>query len=359
MHGLVIHAGEEGARLGLADLAEPTPDDADLLVDGIAVGVCGTDRSLLARGLRGGAPGDRLVLGHESLGRVRRAPSGSRFAPGDLVAGLVRRPDPHPCPNCAVGELDICLNGDFTERGIKGRDGYAAERYVLADRYAVAVSPRLGLAGVLVEPASIVAKAWERVDASSRRSGRALVLGAGPIGLLAALLGAQRGYEVHVVDQVGGGPKVRQVKALGAVYHEGAHDLGTALGGTGRGGFDAVVECTGELVAAAIAATGPGGVLCLVAGGHRGTDPTMELSVLSGRLTGGNRTITGVSSSGRGHFEAAHAALLHADPEWLHGLLTTTVPLERYAEAFHAEPDTIKSVILLAADPGPAGKGKS
>ncbi|WP_219417194.1 alcohol dehydrogenase catalytic domain-containing protein [Pseudonocardia nigra] len=350
MRGLTIHDCGGGARLGLADLAEPTPDDGDLLVDGIAVGVCGTDRSLLARGLRGAAPGDRLVLGHESLGRVRRARPGSRFAPGDLVTGLVRRPDPHPCANCAAGDLDICLNGDFTERGIKGCDGYAAERYVLAERYAVAVSPQLGLAGVLVEPASIVAKAWERVDGAVRRQpGRALVLGAGPIGLLAALLGTQRGYEVHVVDQVSGGPKVRQVRALGAVYHRGTDDLGTGVGGAG---FDAVIECTGELVAAAIAATAPGGALCLVAGGHGGAVPVVELASFSRGLTGGNRVITGVSSSGRGHFEAAHAALLHADGEWLRGLLTTVVPLDGYAETFDSGSDTIKSVILLNGDPG-------
>lgn len=344
MRGLIIESAEAGARLELAKLPEPVPEDGDLLVEGLALGVCGTDRSLLARGLRRSPAGQRMVVGHESLGRVVHAPSGSSFRPGDLVTGLVRRPDPEPCPNCANGDPDICLNGNFTERGIKASDGYGAERYLLGEDYAVAVNAQLGLTGVLFEPTSIVAKAWERLDAAARRpgDGRSLILGAGPIGLLAALLATQRGYETHVVDRVSGGPKVSRVRALGATYHRGTDGL------TGR--FDAIVECTGELVGEAIAAMAPGGALCLVAGGHRGSVPDIELSALSAAMTGGNRTITGISSSHRRHFEAGAAALSEADRDWLVGLLTTTTSLEDYAAAFESGPDTIKSVIRLTAD---------
>lgn len=345
MRGLTIRAGRDGGEIALEDVAEPVRGAGDLLVEGIALGVCGTDRSIAARGPhRTPAGRDRLVLGHESLGRVREAPAGSPFSAGDLVTGLVRRPDPVPCANCAGGNLDICLNGEYTERGIVGSDGYGAERYLLDAAYAIRVSPQLGLAGVLVEPTSIVAKAWERVDASARRpGGRALILGAGPIGLLAALLAQQRGYDVHVVDQVADGPKIEQTKALGATYHRGTEDL--------DGEFDAVVECSGELAAAAIRATARGGSLCFIAGGHRGTEAA-ELADVGRALTGGNRTFTGVVSSGREHFLAAHAALETADRSWLEGLLTAVVPLDRYAEALAGGPDVIKAVIRLGDTPG-------
>ena len=338
MRGLTIDVRRTG-HVELAEVAEPQPGAGELLVEGVALGVCGTDRWLVAGGPRR-TPQDRgwLILGHESLGRVAAAPAGSRFPVGDLVTGLVRRPDPEPCEACARGDLDICRNGRYTERGIVGSDGYGAQRYLLDERYAVAVDARLGLTGVLVEPTSIVAKAWERLDAAVRRpGGRALILGAGPIGLLAALLAQQRGYDVHVVDRVDGGPKIAQTVALGATYHRGVDGL--------TGDFDAVLECSGELGAAAIESTARGGALCFIAGGHRSRQ--IEPAAVGSALTGGNRTFSGVTSSGREHFEAAHAALLAADRGWLDGLLTAVVPLEKYATAFEGGPDTIKSVIRL------------
>ena len=102
--------------------------------------------------------------------------------------------------------------------------------------------PALGELGVLLEPTSVLAKAWDQVDRISQRAffsrARALVTGAGPIGLLACLLGVQRGYEVHVVDLATEGPKLDLVEALGAHYHPGeAADLDAEV--------DVVIECTG------------------------------------------------------------------------------------------------------------------
>jgi glucose 1-dehydrogenase len=92
----------------------------ELLVEGLALGVCGTDEEIVAGEYGWAAPGkERLVLGHESLGRVLQAAEGSGFAVGDLVVGVVRRPDPEPCPACARGEFDRCRNGRYTERGIR------------------------------------------------------------------------------------------------------------------------------------------------------------------------------------------------------------------------------------------------
>ena len=115
----------------------------------------------------------RLVLGHESLGRVLDPGPSSGLKKGDLVVGIVRRPDPVPCPNCAVGEWDMCRNGQYTERGIKEIHGFMSERWRIEPEYAIKVDPSLGILGVLLEPMTVIAKALEQVVAG----GPALLLG--------------------------------------------------------------------------------------------------------------------------------------------------------------------------------------
>src|SRR4051812_42795974 len=223
MRALTIAPGaKDSARLD--DVPEPSAEEGSILVEGLVIGVCGTDRELV-EGLYGWAPPGRprLVLGHESLGRVLAAPAVSGLKPGELVVGIVRHPDPVPCPNCAVGEWDMCRNGRYTERGIKELHGYGSERFRLHPDFAVKMDPGLDAAGVLLEPTTVVAKAWEHIHRIGSRAEwhpqRVLVTGAGPIGLLAALLAVQRGFEVHVVDQVSNGPKPDLVTGRGAHYH--------------------------------------------------------------------------------------------------------------------------------------------
>ncbi|HLI00255.1 MAG TPA: alcohol dehydrogenase catalytic domain-containing protein [Acidimicrobiales bacterium] len=332
MRALVLRADAGEAKLQVEDVGEPSPADGDVLVQSLALGVCGTDRKLAQRLPRTAAGRESLILGHESLGRVLEAPAGSGLRAGDLVAGIVRRPDPQPCAYCAAGEFDMCDNGGYVERGISGRDGYGAERYRVESDYAVRVDPALGLAGVLLEPASIVAKAWERVERlAPRQPGRVLIVGAGPIGLLAALLAVQRGHEIHVLDRVASGVKVRRAEELGAVYHAGP--------GTVPGGFDVVLECSGALEAEAVGWASPSGVVCLLL-------PRLP----AGGVPLGNRAVIGTVNSNRRHFEQAAAALLAADRPWLDGLLGPLVPLEDWRLAFDVGPDAIKAVIDLGVD---------
>ena len=245
------------------DAPEPDERDGSVLVEAVAVGVCGTDAEIVEGKYGWAPPGKgRLVLGHESLGRVIDPGPRGGLTKGDLVVGIVRRPDPVPCPNCAVGEWDMCRNGQYTERGIKQIDGFMSERWRIEPEYAVKVDASLGLLGVLLEPTTVVAKAWEQVSLVGQRAfwepQHVLVTGAGPIGLLAALLGLQRGLDVHVLDRVTSGPKPELVAALGATYHSGAiAELGFAP--------DIVVECTGvgQVISDAIRHVGAGGVVCL------------------------------------------------------------------------------------------------
>src|SRR3954466_2887707 len=217
----------------VTDMPDPEPGPGDLLVDGVALGVCATDREIVDGDYGWAPPGsERLILGHESLGRVREAPEGSGLAAGDLVVGVVRRPDPEPCPACARGQFDFCRNGRYTERGIKEIHGYGSEQWTVEADYAVKLDASLESVGMLMEPTTIVAKAWDHIERIGARyafeAERVLVTGAGPIGLLAALLGAQRGLKVHVLDQVTEGPKPKLVEDLGGTYHSGdvAHAVG-------------------------------------------------------------------------------------------------------------------------------------
>ena len=142
-----------------------------MLVQGLQVGLCGTDAEIVSGGYGEAPPGaDLLVLGHENLGRVLEAPPGCGLSPGDLVVGIVRRPDPVPCSACAAGEWDMCRNGRYVEHGIKGLHGFARERWRADVGAVVGVDAALADVGVLLEPTTIVAKAWEQIHRIGRRA---------------------------------------------------------------------------------------------------------------------------------------------------------------------------------------------
>jgi threonine dehydrogenase-like Zn-dependent dehydrogenase len=146
------------------DFPEPDESEGSILVEAVAVGVCGTDVDIVSGNYGWAPPGkSRLVLGHESLGRVIDPGPRSSFKKGDLVVGIVRRPDPVPCANCAVGEWDMCTNGQYTERGIKEIHGFMSERWRIEPEYAIKVDSSLGILGVLLEPMTVITKALEQV----------------------------------------------------------------------------------------------------------------------------------------------------------------------------------------------------
>jgi glucose 1-dehydrogenase len=348
MRALTLDPKTAGS-LQVTELPEPEPGPGDLLVEGLAVGVCGTDKEISRAEYGRPPPGrDRLVLGHESLGRVLSAPAGSGFTGGDLVVGVVRRPDPVPCGACAHGEFDNCRNGRYTERGIKELDGYAAERWRVEAEYAVVLDPRLEHVGVLMEPTSVVAKAWEQVRRVGERAWyepeHALVTGAGPIGLLAAMIGVQQGLEVHVLDRVEDGPKPELVRRLGATYHHGDMDEVAS-----RLRPDVVIEATGvgSLVFSAMRNTASYGVVCLTGISSGGHLVEADLAGANRELVLENDVVVGSVNANLRHYHQAAEALAKADPDWLEGLISRRVPLAEFADAFTARPDDVKVVITL------------
>ena len=332
----------------LEDIPEPDPAQGSVLVEAIAVGVCGTDAEIVDGHYGWAPPGrTRLVLGHESLGRVLDPGHSSALREGDLVVGIVRRPDPVPCPNCAVGEWDMCRNGQYTERGIKQIDGFMSERWRIESEYAMKVDRSLGLLGVLLEPTTVVTKAWEQVRLVGERAywepRTVLVTGAGPIGLLAALLGTQRGLEVHVLDRVDSGPKPDLVRALGATYHTGsATDIGFDP--------DVIIECTGvgQVIADALRVVAPGGIVCLTGVGSGGRTTGFPTADVAATMVLQNNVVIGSVNANKRHWYKAGQVLAMADPAWLARLITRREPPEAFRRALQRQPDDIKVAIQFS-----------
>jgi threonine dehydrogenase-like Zn-dependent dehydrogenase len=278
-------------------------------------GVCGTDRDIVA-GRYGRAPDGsaELILGHENLGVVERAPvERTGFQEGDLVVATVRR-GCGACRFCLAGRSDFCATGRFTERGIGGADGYFADAYVEDPAYVVRVPVELAGVAVLLEPLSVVEKALEEGDRVLRRReptpghpaegpSRALVAGTGAIGLLAALVLRLRGWDVVAVDRHAESPAISLLGSIGARHA----NIAGGWGELDPAAFDLVLEASGsaELDLQLVGSVGPNGVLILT--GLPAADvpgvPVAAGSLLRS-LVLKNQAIVGSVNANRTYFEA-------------------------------------------------------
>ncbi len=348
MKAITIVPGKANSA-SVREVAEPPTSDGSILVRALELGICGTDYELISAEYGFSAPGyDYLILGHESLGLVEEAPAGSGFAKGDLVVGIVRRPDPVPCVACAAGEFDMCRNGQYTERGIKERNGFGSERWRIEPDFAVKLDASLRDVGVLMEPATILAKAWDHITRIGERAKwkpkTLLVTGAGTIGLMAAMMGKQRGMEVHVLDRVQQGLKPDLVRDLGGTYHTGpVNQVGFAP--------DVMIECTGvaALVAEAMAHMGNDGILCLTGVSSSHQNQTIDLGTINRTMVLENAVVFGTVNANKRHYELAEQALLQADRKWLSRLISRRVHIGKFADALERQPDDIKVVIDFEA----------
>jgi threonine dehydrogenase-like Zn-dependent dehydrogenase len=208
------------------------------------------------------------------------------------------------------------------------------------------IDPSLGILGVLLEPTTVVAKAWEQVVAVGQRAfwepRTVLVTGAGPIGLLAALVATQRGLNVHVLDRAEFGPKPELVRALGATYHSGSVlDLSFEP--------DVIVECTGvgSVIADSIQKVGAGGIICLTGVGAGGIASRAVADVAAAAVLKNNVLVGSVNANKRHWYKAAEA-LARADRKWLGRLITRREKPENFKQALERQPDDIKVVIQFS-----------
>lgn len=346
MKAIAVFPGKPNS-IHLADLPEPGVEDVPagrgVLVEVLRVGVDGTDKEINDAEYGAAPEGyDFLVTGHESFGRVLEVgPNVRDLASGDYVVATVRRPGGSIYDR--ISEYDMTTDETYYERGINLLHGFLTERYVDDPEYIVKVPDALAEVGVLLEPVSIVEKGIEQAYEIQRRlkvwrPARAAVVGAGSLGLLAALVLRLHGLEVTVLARTEPPTLGSElVEALGARYAS-TNELPLVEAAESYGPFDIVFEAAGASSVAfeGMEALGKNGVLVLT--GISGGDKKIEVPgdrILTG-LVLGNKVAVGTVNAHRGYFERGVQDMALAEmqyPGWLGRLLTHPVQgLDNYAE---------------------------
>jgi len=367
MRAVGIVPGQREVRI-LEHTAPGITRSNDVKVRSLEVGVCGTDKEICTF-VYGSPPEgfDYLVLGHESLGQVVEVGSDvSTFKPGDLVVPSVRRPCPHDhCFSCRDDKQDFCFTGDFTERGIKMTHGFMTEYYVDEDRYLTYVPPALRDVAVLVEPLTVVekglAQVWQvqkrlpwvddRLPEEKRgRDKKAVVIGAGAIGILGAMALVARGFETWVYSRSKKpNSKSRLVESFGARYVSSESATVDQLAEE-IGNIDLVYEAVGKAKVAydVLRVLGLNGVYVFT--GIPSPKPSIEIDadIIMRNLVLKNQAVVGTVNADAAAFTAAIHDLgvfMKHWPESLRGVISGRYRIEDYRDLLLGEKGGIKNVI--------------
>jgi glucose 1-dehydrogenase len=376
----------EAKEIKLVEHEEPrlsSPTEVKLRV--LEVGICGTDKEICA--FEYGTPpkgSPYLLLGHESLSEVvETGDEVGRLKRGDLVVASVRRPCPHEsCVACRMGRQDFCFTGDFTERGIKEQHGYLTEFVVDDEQYMNVLPAHLREVGVLVEPLTIAEKAltqvwqvqqrlpWEcpapagaqasSTGAAQGKAGghavdchRALVLGAGPVGLLGAMALSVAGFETHVYSrETATSDKARLVESFGGKYISAETHAVEQLAEQ-IGGIDLVYEAVGAsgLAFEVMKYLDTNGVFVFTGVPGRKAPVAVDTDLLMRNLVLRNQVVFGTVNAGREAFEAAIRDLDIFHQRWpqvVSSLITSRVPIEEHRDLLLGKVGGIKNVIKLS-----------
>lgn len=347
MKAVAVLPGTSGSA-HVVEVPDPIPRENEVRVRVLEVGICGTDAEI-NEGLYGQAPEGEplLVLGHEGLGQL---PS------GELVVPIVRRPCP-TCANCGNGAQDMCSTGGFTERGIKGIHGMMSEFIADDPRYLIQVPDRARSYAVLTEPMSVVAKGLRHAKQIQGRllweGRRALVLGAGPIGLLATLALRVRGWDVvTMARRPRGTAKAAIATAAGATYVSSA-EVPVSNISECEAPFDFIFEATGSAECAfdSLHALAVNGVVCLASITAGSRMKSVSVDRLNYDLVLGNKLIFGTVNAHRQDFTDGLSQMERIEQEYpgvLDRLLTDSVSFDRVDQMFDRREAAIKTVLRLA-----------
>ena len=358
-------------KIKLVRQARPTmatPTEVKLRM--LEVGICGTDREICAFDY--GTPpagSDHMVIGHESLGEVVEVGADvSRLQPGDLVVTMVRRPCPHDhCIPCRAGRQDFCDTGDFRELGIKEANGFMTEYVVEDERFMYLVPRQYRDVMVLVEPLTIAEKAlsqlwqvqqrlpWACPVTPSQAPGvchRAVVLGAGPVGLLGAMVLRASGFETYVYSREPvNSPKGRIVESIGATYVSGATETIEHLAKQ-VGNIDVVYEAAGASAVCfeLMKYLGVNGTFVFTGVPGRKAPVQVDTDLIMRNLVLKNQVVFGTVNAGAEAYEAAIRDLsqfMDLWPDAVRSLITGHYPIEAYPELLLGTPSGIKNVLAL------------
>jgi threonine dehydrogenase-like Zn-dependent dehydrogenase len=365
MKAIALVPGTKTLRL----VERPEPDVAapdEIKVKVLRVGICGTDREEASGGRADAPPGKKeLIIGHEMFGRVVQVGSKVRSVrAGDYAVFSVRRGCGR-CPACAVHRSDMCYTGDYTERGIKGRDGYQTEYVVDREPYIVKIPEDVSSVGVLAEPMSVVEKAIDEAAAIQAaripdvkesscwlQGKRALVAGIGTIGLLGILALRLRGAEVLALGREDADTlRPSLLMRIGAKYVDERQVQPNRLE-EHFGQIDLILEATGaaRLEFDLLSALGINGLYVLT--GIPGADRPINIegAALMQQLVLKNQVMVGSVNESQKHFQMAVQDLKKARETWgnaLDQMITHQFPYEQFEEALGLRSkDEIKTVLV-------------
>jgi len=367
MKAIAVLPGKPNS-IHLTKLPKPSvhefPKGRGVLVQVLRVGVDGTDKEINAAEYGQAPPGyDFLVIGHECLGRVVEVgPNVTEFVPGDYVVPTVRRPGGSFYDQ--IGQYDMTSEDTYYERGINLRHGYLTELFTEDPEYLVKIPKGLKHVAVLLEPTSIIEKGIIQAYEAQRRfkiwrPKKAAVLGAGTVGLLAALSLKMKGFDVTSFGKQNGMSRNLDLLAQLGVRYISTDDLSIREAAKRFGPFDLMFEATGysPVVFEAMECLGKNGVLVLasVTGGDREHPiPTDKINL---DFVLGNKLVVGTVNANREYFEAGVYDFARAELEfsgWLSKLLTHPVTgLDNYQEMMQTlttERSAIKVYVDVAYD---------
>lgn len=358
-------------ELAIISQAEPkisSPTDVKLRM--LEAGVCGTDKEICA--FEYGAPpsgSEQLVIGHESLGEVVDVGSKvTRVKLGDLVVPMVRRPCPHAtCIACRADRQDFCFTGDFQERGIKERHGFMAQFVVDDEKYMNPVPKEMRDVAVLVEPLTIAEKGLTQVWQVQQRlpwscpvtpgkaaahCHRAVVLGAGPVGLLGAMALVNYEFDTYVYSRESApNPKSKLLESIGAHYIS-SETIAPEMLPQHIGNIDLVYEATGasSLSFEMMKYLGTNGIFIFTGVPGRKGPIEVDTDLMMRNLVLKNQVVFGTVNAGRESFENSIRDLgifARRWPDAVKSLITGHFPMDAYGDLLLGRSGGIKNVIQL------------
>ncbi|MFB3905330.1 MAG: glucose 1-dehydrogenase [Acidobacteriota bacterium] len=358
-------------RIEVVDLPEDRiENDRDVKLHVLDVGICGTDREI-ARFQYGSPPAgsDFLVLGREGLAQVAEVGAGvNEVQPGDLVVPAVRHPCPHAwCGPCRMNRSDFCISGDYIERGIKGEHGFMRSHLVERPEFLAKVPEALREVAVLTEPLTIAEKAFGQVrqvlerlpwfpeaerpqPLEVRGDSRALVVGAGPMGLLGAMRLRLAGYETFVYSL----EPAESLNARLAVEAECEYISARACElpqlQDRLEHIDLVYEATGvsKIAFGLMKYLGENAIMILTGVPGLGKPIPVDADMIMRNLVLRNQLVFGTVNAGREDHEKAIASLSVFQQRWprvLPSMIAGRYPLDSVRELLEQKPPGIKHVV--------------
>lgn len=349
--------GKKGSIRAI-DVDQPMPGADEVLVKVLRAGIDGTDQDI-NEGRYGTAPDgcEYLIIGHEAVGIVERKGSAVEdFSPGDIVVSTVRRPCPERCFSCRNLQEDMCLTGDYLERGIKGFHGFMSEYYTEKPDNLIRIPPALEDVAVLLEPLSVAEKGAGQIFRIQERlqwsPARALVLGAGSLGLLATFILRDMGFETFTIAR----QSMESLKALlvhdcgGRYIDVNAEPLETLS--KNYGPFDMIIEATGAsaLVAGSRRMVNNSGIVCLLGLYQEDRVESVRLDRINLDMVLNNKVMFGSSSSNRTHFTRGVERMGSIERKWpgiMRRMITRTIALDHVGDAMHRASDDIKVIVEM------------